>query len=569
MGEWKTAWDHIVFEGFLGIRMKLQFTWEGCDSALAAPLLLDLAASPRWPWPRRDRPPGRARLLLQAADRLAGAPTRAAVGRPARLVDGVRRPGDDVRVADLVELTRRTPPRSPSRGRVVRCRARGDRRAGLGDADRLHLPLLVRDGLQRLVRPARRRRGAARAPDPLGPGQPRRRSCRRRRAGCRRPRRGRPRRRSLGCRGRGSARPDGGGLRRSREGRGRRAARDGLHTGTRRPPRRPRLAGQRVAARSGDDRAHRGSHLAQPRGGARHPTRGRRSGHRRHPRRGRRHGPRGVPRPARRSPGPNGRRRPVGGVRRRGRPRAGPRGRSSPRPRRPAPPPAPGSAGSRSRSRPGCPPGPARSPRVRRGRRPAPTAPSRGAGARRERPGAGRPAPRLRHQRPLRPPARRRARAARRARLRRRRADARPHPLRPASPRRGAPRPRGRAKCSTTRVWPCVVETGARFVLDPRRKHFPTLVSDGRQRRVDLLCAAVASPPSSARRSCRCWSGVPPDGPPPTTAGDLLVDGCERVLDRPRARRHARFEPEPGMLVDTLDEPSSCAAGSATPTASG
>jgi myo-inositol-1-phosphate synthase len=42
LGEWKTAWDHIVFEGFLGVRMKLQFTWEGCDSALAAPLILDL-----------------------------------------------------------------------------------------------------------------------------------------------------------------------------------------------------------------------------------------------------------------------------------------------------------------------------------------------------------------------------------------------------------------------------------------------------------------------------------------------------------------------------------------------
>lgn len=42
MGEWKTAWDHIVFEGFMGVRMKLQFTWEGCDSTLAAPLLLDL-----------------------------------------------------------------------------------------------------------------------------------------------------------------------------------------------------------------------------------------------------------------------------------------------------------------------------------------------------------------------------------------------------------------------------------------------------------------------------------------------------------------------------------------------
>ena len=43
LGEWKTAWDHISFEGFLGTRMTMQFTWQGCDSALAAPLVLDLA----------------------------------------------------------------------------------------------------------------------------------------------------------------------------------------------------------------------------------------------------------------------------------------------------------------------------------------------------------------------------------------------------------------------------------------------------------------------------------------------------------------------------------------------
>jgi myo-inositol-1-phosphate synthase len=43
LGEWKTAWDHVAFEGFLGVRMSLQFTWQGCDSALAAPLVLDLA----------------------------------------------------------------------------------------------------------------------------------------------------------------------------------------------------------------------------------------------------------------------------------------------------------------------------------------------------------------------------------------------------------------------------------------------------------------------------------------------------------------------------------------------
>jgi myo-inositol-1-phosphate synthase len=42
-GEWKTAWDHVAFEGFLGVRMVLQTTWQGCDSALAAPLVLDLA----------------------------------------------------------------------------------------------------------------------------------------------------------------------------------------------------------------------------------------------------------------------------------------------------------------------------------------------------------------------------------------------------------------------------------------------------------------------------------------------------------------------------------------------
>lgn len=42
LGEWKTAWDHVRFDGFLGTRMTLQFTWQGCDSALAAPLVLDL-----------------------------------------------------------------------------------------------------------------------------------------------------------------------------------------------------------------------------------------------------------------------------------------------------------------------------------------------------------------------------------------------------------------------------------------------------------------------------------------------------------------------------------------------
>ncbi|MBI4834195.1 MAG: inositol-3-phosphate synthase [Planctomycetes bacterium] len=42
LGEWKVAWDFIHFEGFLGTKMSMQFIWQGCDSMLAAPLVIDL-----------------------------------------------------------------------------------------------------------------------------------------------------------------------------------------------------------------------------------------------------------------------------------------------------------------------------------------------------------------------------------------------------------------------------------------------------------------------------------------------------------------------------------------------
>jgi myo-inositol-1-phosphate synthase len=43
IGDFKTAWDLVTFSGFLGTAMRMEFSWHGCDSALAAPLLLDLA----------------------------------------------------------------------------------------------------------------------------------------------------------------------------------------------------------------------------------------------------------------------------------------------------------------------------------------------------------------------------------------------------------------------------------------------------------------------------------------------------------------------------------------------
>lgn len=43
LDDWKTAFDLIHFEGFLKTRMTLSFTWTGSDSALASPLVIDLA----------------------------------------------------------------------------------------------------------------------------------------------------------------------------------------------------------------------------------------------------------------------------------------------------------------------------------------------------------------------------------------------------------------------------------------------------------------------------------------------------------------------------------------------
>ncbi|MCC6465647.1 MAG: inositol-3-phosphate synthase [Planctomycetes bacterium] len=62
LGDWKTAWDLIHFRGFLGTEMTMQFTWQGCDSALAAPLVLDLVRLLTLAWQR-----GESGLLPQLA----------------------------------------------------------------------------------------------------------------------------------------------------------------------------------------------------------------------------------------------------------------------------------------------------------------------------------------------------------------------------------------------------------------------------------------------------------------------------------------------------------------------
>ena len=99
-----------------------------------------------------------------------------------------------------------------------------------------------------------------------------------------------------------------------------------------------------------------------------------------------------------------------------------------------------------------------------------------------------------------------------------------------------------------------VVETGARYLLDPFRKHFPALVSEGAERRVDFLLRAVETTADLGAEALSFWSGAVPAGTTGPVAWDRLVAGVARVLDAAGARGvPVGFEPEPGMLVDTLD----------------
>jgi L-ribulose-5-phosphate 3-epimerase len=102
----------------------------------------------------------------------------------------------------------------------------------------------------------------------------------------------------------------------------------------------------------------------------------------------------------------------------------------------------------------------------------------------------------------------------------------------------------------------CVIETGARHLLDPRIKHEPTLVSpdrEGRARRVAFTLRAIEIAAELGAGCVSLWSGVGRDGADADVFLDRLVAGLEPILERATARGVAiGFEPEPGMVIDTL-----------------
>lgn len=101
----------------------------------------------------------------------------------------------------------------------------------------------------------------------------------------------------------------------------------------------------------------------------------------------------------------------------------------------------------------------------------------------------------------------------------------------------------------------CVIETGARYILDPRRKHRPTLLDDDCDSRVQFLYRAAEIAEDLGAQTVSYWSGARPenwDG-----EDDELFDRLARHVDKleEKCRTHgvrAAIEPEPGMLIESM-----------------
>ncbi len=101
-----------------------------------------------------------------------------------------------------------------------------------------------------------------------------------------------------------------------------------------------------------------------------------------------------------------------------------------------------------------------------------------------------------------------------------------------------------------------VVETGARFLLDPEIKHEPTLVSadpGSRARRIEFLKHATDVAAELGSDCVSLWSGKVRDDALDRTAWSRLTAGLEQVLAYAASRQvKIGFEAEPDMFVDTM-----------------
>jgi len=129
------------------------------------------------------------------------------------------------------------------------------------------------------------------------------------------------------------------------------------------------------------------------------------------------------------------------------------------------------------------------------------------------------------------------------------------HALSPFDPQSAAQR-RAVARLLETLGMRSVIETGARFLLDPWQKHEPSLMSAdslARRRRIEFYRCAIDCAAELQSDCVAIWSGVLRDSLRRPEAMGRLVEGLEEVLDHAaQARIPIGFEPEPGMFIDSL-----------------
>jgi L-ribulose-5-phosphate 3-epimerase len=104
----------------------------------------------------------------------------------------------------------------------------------------------------------------------------------------------------------------------------------------------------------------------------------------------------------------------------------------------------------------------------------------------------------------------------------------------------------------------CVIETGARFLLDPRHKHEPTLITadkTGRQIRLNFLKRALDIAARLDAEALSFWSGIRLDAVTEAEAWEWLIAGCRQLLEYgAQYNIPLAFEPEPGMFIENLTQ---------------
>lgn len=103
-----------------------------------------------------------------------------------------------------------------------------------------------------------------------------------------------------------------------------------------------------------------------------------------------------------------------------------------------------------------------------------------------------------------------------------------------------------------------VIETGARFLLNPWCKHEPTMISPEkkeREYRINFLETCIDIAAELGSDCVSIWSGQKTAGIDRLRAWDWLASGCCRICRKAETSGLCvGFEPEPGMFIENMAE---------------